>query len=707
FVARAGAAAASALHCAHAHGTLHRDVKPGNFLLDQEDELWVTDFGLAKALESEGLTNSGDLLGTLQYMAPEQFAGAYDVRSEVYALGVTLYEMLTLAPAFAGQQRSELMELVRDQRFEPLAKACPEAPHDLTVIIGKAMSRDPNERYADAQALQHDLEAFVEDRPISATRPSAWSLMKRWCRRNRVVASVVLAATALVVVAGVAGWVFYVREQAAKELARSEGQRAERNLEISERALRLAQSEGERAENNLRLSLDAFADVFDALAGRDPVLDFEEDPGTGEETVVVQSTVRQDDVLLLQEMLSFYDRFATENADSDSLRYETARANRRVGAIHAQLGEPASLETAQAAFEKALDGFSAIEDRDVRRDVANVHIDLGKLSERRRRIGAARTHFETALAILVAVPNAASPAVRLRRAEVLFELYRVRDRARFRRDGPLGSDHFFAAMALLGELLRTDGDNPDVRALQGRCLREEARGIGGSAAEAQVVEIFRDLAEKYDRLEFRLEFCRAVLTRARRPGRVSLADLEKAEEMAARLFADQPLFGEHRSLLLQVQTRRASALYRETDGMAPAEILARQQEARAILLGALSAQEVAGGEGLVDLRFVTSLINCRANLALFELVDGDRAAALQQANLSMDLFEKHLKALGTMPPSQQGRAEVNGRRIGRRSNWLRGWLGDDWAQLVDFGLVLKLLGDEALNERVRALSNRR
>ena len=199
FVARIGAAAASALHCAHGLGTLHRDVKPGNFLLDHEDNLWVTDFGLAKALESEGLTNSGDLLGTLQYMAPEQFAGSYDVRSEVYALGVTLYEMLTLQPAFRGRHRSELMERVREQKLEPLQRSCPDVPQDLAVIIGKAMARDPRDRYQDAQALQQDLEAFLEDRPIMARRPSTLSLVLRWCRRNRGMSAAIVAASLAIV----------------------------------------------------------------------------------------------------------------------------------------------------------------------------------------------------------------------------------------------------------------------------------------------------------------------------------------------------------------------------------------------------------------------------------------------------------------------------------------------------------------------------
>ena len=306
--------------------------------------------------------------------------------------------------------------------------------------------------------------------------------------------------------------------QGALRLAQREGDRAEGSLRISQGALQLAQREGDRAENNLRLSLDAFGDVFDALVGRDPVLDFEEDPGTGEETVVVQSTVSQSDVVLLQEMLAFYDRFATANADSESLRYETARARRRVGAIHAQLGNPTSLETAQAAFEKALAGFQTISDRDVRRDVADVQVDLGKLCERQGRTGEARKHFEAALALLAKLPGADSAAGRLLRAEILFERYRTHDRFRWRREGPWGSADFCAAMALLGELMRSDGSNPDVRALTARCLREEARGPGGHAVEAEVLEIFRALAREHpDRLEFRSEFCKAVLARARRP----------------------------------------------------------------------------------------------------------------------------------------------------------------------------------------------
>lgn len=696
FVARIGAAAAGALHCAHGLGTLHRDIKPGNFLLDHEDNLWVTDFGLAKALESEGLTNSGDLLGTLQYMAPEQFAGSYDVRSEVYALGVTLYELLTLHPAFQGRHRSELMELVREHRVEALERTCPDVPQDLAVIIGKAMARDPRDRYQDAQALQQDLEAFLEDRPIMARRPSTLSLVLRWCRRNRGMSAAIAAAAVAIVGAAVSGWAFYG---------------------VAQDALQLAQKEGQRAENNLRLSLDAFGDVFDALVGRDPVLDFEADPDTGEETVVVQSAVSQRDVVLLQEMLAFYDRFANENATSQSLRYETARANRRVGAIHAQLGEPKSLEVARESFERALEGFANIDDRDVRRDRAEVHIDLGLLSARRRSTREATEHFQRALALLQELPAADTPAIRLRRATVLFELYRSKHRRYRRREGPWGSMEFVAAMAMLGRLLDEDGDDPEVRALHARCLREDARGPDGRVVEDEVVAIFRSLATEHpERLEFRFEYCQAVM--ARRGRGASLSELAAADEMAAQLVAAQPLFREYRSMLLRVRTRYAGELYRSSQRLEGEERAARAQLAHDRIRAALVVGERAVQDDLRDPRFFLAVLGGRGTLGKFLLADGDRDAALEQARLAMDLFERHYalrkqdgEAEGPPPgePGQRprGAAGPGSRRRPDRTRPGQGMDGVDWELWGEFGELVMRLQDPELRERMRKLFSRR
>ena len=686
FVARVGVAVASALHCAHGHGTLHRDIKPANFLLDQEGDVWVTDFGLAKALETDGLTRSGDIVGTLQYMPPEHLGGVYDVRSEVFALGVTLYELLALCSPFGARTRGDLMERVRDQRFVPLERACPDAPRDLVVIIAKAMARDPRDRYESAQALQRDLQAFLEDRPIVARRLSMVSRARRWCRRNRMLAGAIAVAMLASLVAAVTGWTSYVATQGALELA---------------------EREGERAENNLKLSLAAFGDVFDRLVGREPVLDFEEDPDTGQELVVVQSSVSQRDVVLLREMLAFYDRFATENANSESLRYETARANRRVGAIHAQLGEPKSLEVAGEALQKALNGFLAIEGRDVRQDVAQVHTDLGFLAERLRRTVSASVHFQEALELLSSVPNAASPGLQLRRAQLLFALYRTKDRVRRRREGPWGSVEFFAAMAIVGDLLDVDGDNPDVRALYARCLREDARGPDGRAVQDQVVAIFRALATEHpDRNEYRSEFCQALLIRARRSRDASVADLTLADELITELVSEQPLFRDYQFLQVQIRARLAVVLHSTTTSLDGADLAARQQLARGHLTDVIAMSEQALRAEQPDLRFVNSLVAARGALGLVLIADGDRSGAKRQAELALELLERP----GGPRPDLALRPEDGWRRSGpsrARSDRRRVRHSDDVQMVLEFGLLLLRLDDPVLRERVRKLTARR
>ena len=687
FVARIGVAAASALHAAHGQGTLHRDIKPGNFLLDAQDELWVTDFGLAKALENDALTRSGDMVGTLQYMAPEQFAGEYDVRSEVYALGVTLYELLTLAPAFRGRNRSELMARVRGHEVEALAKACPHAPRELVVIISKAMSSVPKDRYADAQALQSDLEAFLEDRPIAARRPSVWATTARWCRRNRGTAAAVLVASLAVLAAAVTGWTSYGSTQAA---------------------LRLARSEGRRAENNLRLSLAAFGDVFDALVGRDAALDFDEDPETGEQTVVVQSAVSQRDAGLVQEMLAFYDRFAADNADSQSLRYETARANRRVGAIQVQLGQADNLKVAEEAFGRALSGFERVEDRDVREDIAQVHVDLGNLQLRQRRGAEAAAQFEAALALLKDLPDASSAEQRLARAKVLFDLYRSKDRFRRRRQERRGSDEYFAALALLGELQVEDGDNPEVRALSARCMREDARGPGGAEQQDQVVEVFRQLAVEHpERAEYQLEYCEAVLARARSRRSSSAEELAFADGVAARLVQQQPYFREYRSAFLRLRSRYAATLHREATARGE-EGAADRARAVELIVSALEGAQAAAMADLRDYRFVSSVIGGRGLLGRILLAGGDKSGALEQASLGLDLIEAYRALiLEAATPGRPGDPDGRGRSGMRRPD-LRSLLREvDRDLSIGFMQLLPQLDDAGVRERLRKLATGR
>jgi serine/threonine protein kinase len=197
-VARIGLQVAEALAYAHQQGILHRDIKPSNILLDIGGTAWVTDFGLAKADDSAGLTGQGDIVGTLRYMAPERFAGRADRRSDLYGLGLTLYEMLTLRAAFAYTDRARLVDRVLYE--EPLRprRVDPRVPRDLETIVLKAIAKEPPRRYASAQALAEDLRRFLADRPIEARQTPVWERCWRFCRRNAALsASIALLTTAL------------------------------------------------------------------------------------------------------------------------------------------------------------------------------------------------------------------------------------------------------------------------------------------------------------------------------------------------------------------------------------------------------------------------------------------------------------------------------------------------------------------------------
>lgn len=182
-VARIGACVADALDHAHDRGIIHRDIKPSNLLLDSAGEVWVTDFGLAKT-DEPNLTQTGDVVGTLRYMAPERFSGSCDPRSDLYSLGATLYELVTFRPAFSGRDRLELID--RISRHEPPAPRSldPHVPADLETIVLKAMSKDPRDRYRSASDLKSDLQCFIGDRPIKARRVSLLERFLRWRRRN-------------------------------------------------------------------------------------------------------------------------------------------------------------------------------------------------------------------------------------------------------------------------------------------------------------------------------------------------------------------------------------------------------------------------------------------------------------------------------------------------------------------------------------------
>jgi hypothetical protein len=242
-VARIGVQVALALAHAHQQGTLHRDIKPSNLLLDAHGNVWVTDFGLAKAAGSSDLTERGEVVGTLRYIPPERFGGQSDSRGDVYSLGLTLYELLTLRPAFESEDRATLLENILHSQPPAPRRLSPQVPRDLETIVLKAMAREPAHRYPSATELAEDLERFVEDRPIRARRVSVRERFWRWCKRNPVIAS--LTAAVLVLLAGVAA----VATIAAVSIHGARNQAEARAEESRRRLVRLHVDKGVRLMN--------------------------------------------------------------------------------------------------------------------------------------------------------------------------------------------------------------------------------------------------------------------------------------------------------------------------------------------------------------------------------------------------------------------------------------------------------------------------
>jgi serine/threonine protein kinase/Tfp pilus assembly protein PilF len=210
-VAELGIQAAEALDYAHENGIIHRDIKPANLLLDAAGRVWVTDFGLAQVQGDARMTMTGDLVGTLRYMSPEQALAkrvVVDHRTDIYSLGASLYELLTFEPAFTGTDRQELLRQIAFEEPRPPRRVRKSIPSELEIIVLKAIEKNPAERYATAKEVAEDLRRYLYHEPIRARRPSLVQFLKKWGRRHK--AAIVAAAVCLLVstaaISGSVGW---------------------------------------------------------------------------------------------------------------------------------------------------------------------------------------------------------------------------------------------------------------------------------------------------------------------------------------------------------------------------------------------------------------------------------------------------------------------------------------------------------------------
>ena len=267
-VARIGIEIAQALDHAHQQGVVHRDVKPANIIIDASGKSWVTDFGLARMESGATLTMTGDLLGTLRYMSPEQALAkrvVVDHRTDVYSLGVTLYELLTLQPAYPDEDRHELLRQIAFEEPRAPRRVNRAIPEDLETIILKSLAKNPNERYETAQDLADDLGRFLESRPVRARRPTLMQRVASWSRRHkRIVWSavvVLILLTTLFAVSTALVWSEKRRTDDALTQARKNFRLAEDQRLLAEQHAREARAAALEAEQQRELAQQRAAEV--------------------------------------------------------------------------------------------------------------------------------------------------------------------------------------------------------------------------------------------------------------------------------------------------------------------------------------------------------------------------------------------------------------------------------------------------------------
>jgi len=359
---------ADALDHAHQSGIVHRDVKPSNLMLDANGKAWVCDFGLAHMEDAANpLTRTGDMVGTLRFMCPEQLTAVRDScaaahpsraaaipvmdhRIDVYALGATLYELLTLRPAFDGATREELLRRIIAEEPKRPRKHDPGIPVELETIVLKAMAKLPGDRYATARDFADDLRRFLDDKPILAKRPTMRQRLSRWSRHHRAIVRSAAAAGAVCIAVLLVGAILI---ELARREAVAEKTRADAQADLADRRRREAERLQALEEQNFRRALHAVNVMLTRVAQQELA------------NVPGMHDVRRE---LLEEALALYREFLNQRRGDPRVRLETLKAYDRVGEITLLLGRRDESERAyrrllELAAEFRRDGGSADEYR--------------------------------------------------------------------------------------------------------------------------------------------------------------------------------------------------------------------------------------------------------------------------------------------------------------------------------------------------------
>ena len=317
-----GVQAGRALDHAHQRGVVHRDIKPGNLMLDADGQLYVTDFGLARIETDAGMTMTGDLVGTLRYMSPEQALAkrvVVDHRTDIYSLGATIYELLTFEPAIQGSDRQEVLRRIAfDEPRKPRA-INRSIPAQLETIALKAMAKDPTNRYESGADLADDLQRFLDDQPIRAKRPTWIQRGASWSRRHK---TIVASAAILLFVTTIGLALFSLVLVNERNKLTLEQTRSIANLEL--------------ANSNLDMAMNVLDDVYLPMI----------------ETRWTSKSPSAQDQQLIEDGLEFYRQLSQRN---ENATYETelrrAIALRRMGQLHQAI---ADIDAAFNAFSESV-----------------------------------------------------------------------------------------------------------------------------------------------------------------------------------------------------------------------------------------------------------------------------------------------------------------------------------------------------------------
>ncbi|MBN8602188.1 MAG: protein kinase [Planctomycetes bacterium] len=672
-VAKIMASAANALQYAHQQGILHRDIKPGNLLLDRDATLWITDFGLARPTDITNVTQTGEIVGTLRYMAPEQFQGQADQRTDIYSLGLTLFELLELKPGVEFQHGKLKYCNSTGDHLQPSFSKRSAVPRDLQTICLKACAYDAGLRYQQARELEEDLRRFLEDRPILARRSTPIERFVRWSKRNPALAGLMTLSTVLLIMIVILQAISNQEKQANISKIQEQYDRAEENVKLKSLALEDARLAKQRAENNLQLAMEAFDQVVTNVSSRGLAMNsITELDGENELVSFADAELNSADVQLLDTLISFFDRFAQENGTN--LKLQAAIASRRVGDIQFHLGR---IDEADKAYRKAIEFYEAAEvsGDDITKDLAvvEVYTQLVQVNARQGNMAVAMATQQKARQIIERNPKLkSSEQGRYALAVLLNNLAsfglrvgtEVRPRPRlqqffpFRPGGnveggpgnvpPPGTavrmkrevDANREARKILTELV---AENPETEAYQitlAQNYRDEIRisrflrdPTQGEKAIAEAIKILQNLKRKNpDSLLIQYQLAETLGTPVTgRP--IEYQRLNEALDICDRLIQSQPNIPEYRALRGSLLVRQAAMRFGN----------GRKDEAEKILLEALEYQKSLADQFPDVLIYQITYAQSLQMHALYLAEKGDYKQALskmEQAIGSLERFRK-------------------------------------------------------------------